>query len=571
MRTLILSILVTGSIIATSVAQIAGVNSLNPLSEKFVVTAEGGATYTFADFRKSSVNFYSRIMGEYFFETKNMGIFGLRVFGSFGYLSGSGGVANYLDPNTRLEIPKFKTSIANIGGGLNYFLAATEYVFPYAYTGVSYLIFDPKDGSGNRLPNNLNNRYSRREVSYQGELGIRFLVDKDISLNFNGSVNYSPSDRLDDVDTGTEDDIFYTFLGGISFYIGGVEDNDKDGVNDEFDACPETPQGVRVDEFGCPIDTDADGVPDYLDRCPNTRSNIIVDVDGCPLDTDFDGVPNYLDECANTMQNIPVDSKGCPFDSDEDGVPDYKDNCPNTPIGTEVDKFGCRLEEQKKELPDITSMVLSGKSTFEIGKSRLLRDAELMLDRLVNVMKKYSDTRWRIEGHTDNTGSYQRNKRLSLERAWSVADYLIDSGIQADRLVVEGLGSDYPIGDNSTISGRTQNRRVTVEMIDTGPGRITEDTHRILDVTSPVYNSTIERNVGNMIFTDGNLYCYQVSSWRQRIKAEQEVNRLTALGANAFITEVTDIRGLRGTWYRVRIGYFNSLQEARNSKAGIIK
>jgi cell division septation protein DedD len=70
-------------------------------------------------------------------------------------------------------------------------------------------------------------------------------------------------------------------------------------------------------------------------------------------------------------------------------------------------------------------------------------------------------------------------------------------------------------------------------------------------------------NPGDMIFKEGTKYSFQVSSWKNKPKAEQEVSRLKAKGHNAFITEGT-IRGV--TWFRVRIGYFNSLEEAEAYK-----
>ena len=440
-------------------------------------------------------------------------------------------------------------------------------MFPYVYAGASYLYFDPRDVNDDRLPNNSIKKYSRNEVSLQGELGIRFLLSQNVSLNFNGSLYYQNSDELDDVIAGTDKDIYFTFLGGVSFYFGGVKDSDADGVRDEYDVCPETPQGVRVNEFGCPVDTDGDGVPDYLDRCPGTRSTIIVDSYGCPLDSDEDGVPDYLDMCPNTPLNIPVDKVGCPFDGDGDGVPDYMDNCRDTPPGIEVDKFGCTLKSQEKELPEITEIILSGEVNFAVGKADLRIQARTVLNKLVKVLYDNPDTRWRIQGHTDNTGSYNLNMKLSLERAWAVADYLISKGTNASRLEVEGLGPDFPIANNSTKSGRELNRRVSIEFID-GVAESKKVSSSVDDVS---YNASIERNVGNMIFTDGRLYCFQLSSWRSYDKAVREVDRLQAQGENAFTVAVSNIQGLEGTWYRVRIGYFKSLQEARDLRARVIR
>jgi OOP family OmpA-OmpF porin len=60
-----------------------------------------------------------------------------------------------------------------------------------------------------------------------------------------------------------------------------VLDSDGDGVPDNKDKCPNTPKGVKVDVFGCPLDSDRDGVADYLDQCPNTPMGATVDVRGC--------------------------------------------------------------------------------------------------------------------------------------------------------------------------------------------------------------------------------------------------------------------------------------------------
>jgi OOP family OmpA-OmpF porin len=60
-----------------------------------------------------------------------------------------------------------------------------------------------------------------------------------------------------------------------------VLDSDGDGVPDNKDKCPNTPKGVKVDVFGCPLDADRDGVPDYLDQCPNTPLGAMVDARGC--------------------------------------------------------------------------------------------------------------------------------------------------------------------------------------------------------------------------------------------------------------------------------------------------
>jgi outer membrane protein OmpA-like peptidoglycan-associated protein len=351
-------------------------------------------------------------------------------------------------------------------------------------------------------------------------------------------------------------------FGGISFYFGGTPDSDGDGINDVDDLCPGTPRGLAVDQFGCPVDNDKDGIPDYLDKCPNTPAGIPVDAAGCPFDSDGDGVPDYLDICRDTPEGVPVDKRGCPFDEDKDGIPDYRDKCPQTPSGVEVNEWGCPLETIQKDLPEIKNLVLSGEVNFEVGKSTLLPLAKSELDKLVEVMIKHPESRWKIEGHTDITGSYSLNKRLSYERALSVANYLSLNGISRSRMELNGFGPDKPIADNSTESGRLMNRRVEITFIrDEAPKKSESELK---------YNLGNERHVGNMIFTDGNLYCVQISSFRMRSRAENELQRLRAMGENAFIIEV-NLPQLDGTWYRVRIGYFRTLNEARLRREKVVR
>jgi len=77
-------------------------------------------------------------------------------------------------------------------------------------------------------------------------------------------------------------------------------------------------------------------------------------------------------------------------------------------------------------------------------------------------------------------------------------------------------------------------------------------------ISKQEHESESETNPKSTIFTDGTKYSFQVSSWKNKSKAESEVNRLKSEGHNSFITEGY-VRG--AIWYRVRIGYFNSLEE----------
>jgi outer membrane protein OmpA-like peptidoglycan-associated protein len=345
---------------------------------------------------------------------------------------------------------------------------------------------------------------TKRDISFGmfGEVGMKIKLADGLTLNISGLFSYPNTDELDGR-VSNKKDVFVSGLAGFSIYFGGLKDSDLDGVPDRFDLCPNTPPGVKVDEFGCPykvkidsvkIDSDGDGIEDKFDKCPKTPAGVAVDNNGCPVDSDGDGVPDYLDRCPGTPANFPVDEKGCPLDSDNDGVLDVFDKCPNTPPGIKVDDYGCPIDSDNDGVPDSIDkcpdtpigvkvnaqgcpeeqvstseseqfFVLQGMTTFEKGSAKLTENAKKELQRIAGIMKKFPDSKWRIEGHTDSQGSAEFNKKLSQERANAVKKFLISLGISEKMLVAEGMGENYPIADNKTEEGRQKNRRVVITKI----------------------------------------------------------------------------------------------------------
>jgi outer membrane protein OmpA-like peptidoglycan-associated protein len=465
----------------------------NPYSGTVVLSVEAGATLTSTDYEGLGADYLGRLSIEYFFPAWVKSSFGLRAFGSAGFLSGN-------DPG--LDPEEFRTNISTLGFGVIFILSVNDDLFPYFFAGISNLNFDPKGEGGVRLPNNEEETYKRNEMNYNAELGIKYPVTENLSVNFNAGIQMSPNDWLDDQAKGTSNDMFFTIMGGISYSFlteydidgdgvidsddqcpntpAGIKvdefgcplDTDKDGVADFMDDCPETPKGAKVDSKGCALDTDKDGVPDYMDLCPGTQRGILVDDYGCPFDRDADGVPDHLDKCADTPYDIDVDKNGCPVDSDLDGVPDHLDQCPGTMPGMQVDEHGCELtpviipEPIIEETGPIENVTLSGETSFGFNSSELKPAAFAQLDKILDEMKKYPMSRWRIEGHTDNVGSKEGNTKMSQMRAESVLNYFVSRGIPKGRFTVAGLGSIEPIADNKTPEGRAKNRRVEIIRVD---------------------------------------------------------------------------------------------------------
>ena len=278
---------------------------------------------------------------------------------------------------------------------------------------------------------------------------------------------------------------------GLSLFAGGPADEDGDGVPDERDLCPGTPDGVAVDGDGCPFDDDGDGVYNYMDDCPDTPAGAVVDANGCPTDADGDGVWDGIDQCDNTPAGAVVDANGCPSDSDGDGVFDGIDQCDGTPSGAVVDANGCPSDEDGDGVLDGIDqcpgtpagrevdaegcgefqaalaqgrLVISGVQ-FAFNSAELREGPQAALTRAAGAIRNAVDNNpgltIEVQGHTDSIGSERYNQGLSERRAASVRDFIVglDASL-ASILTTAGYGESQPIASNDTDEGRAQNRRV---------------------------------------------------------------------------------------------------------------
>jgi len=100
---------------------------------------------------------------------------------------------------------------------------------------------------------------------------------------------------------------------------------------------------------------------------------------------------------------------------------------------------------------------------FEPKSVKLLPNANLELDKIIDQLIQQSNSNIEICGYTDNVGKPEDNKRLSLLRARAVGEYFTSKGIRELRLTYKGSGQDNPIADNKTTEGRALNRRVVIK------------------------------------------------------------------------------------------------------------
>ncbi|WP_228145900.1 OmpA family protein [Acinetobacter terrae] len=102
---------------------------------------------------------------------------------------------------------------------------------------------------------------------------------------------------------------------------------------------------------------------------------------------------------------------------------------------------------------------------FESSSAILAESGIKILDEMAVALNKVAGKKVKVIGHTDSSGNSAKNLTLSQERAAAVKNYLIGKNIPTDRLSVEGLGSNKPVADNTTVEGRKKNRRIEFEVL----------------------------------------------------------------------------------------------------------
>lgn len=117
--------------------------------------------------------------------------------------------------------------------------------------------------------------------------------------------------------------------------------------------------------------------------------------------------------------------------------------------------------------PVTETVVLKGVN-FCFDCDKLSGEAQAILDGdAMAIVKHHPNATFEVAGHTDAVGSDIYNKRLSQQRADNVAAYLVDKGVEASRVTAVGYGESQPVADNSTASGRAENRRVELRVTET--------------------------------------------------------------------------------------------------------
>lgn len=244
--------------------------------------------------------------------------------------------------------------------------------------------------------------------------GVKFRLSDALALNLGYTENFTDDDNLDALKRGYPSKDKYSYgYGGLEYTFGSSSKPNLDWVN---------PVAMMYDEL-----YDA------------------------ALRQEVEALKGRVTNVENAVNDLKKDSDG-------DGVSDQFDKCPNTPAGTVVDGAGCPLK-----LPDTTAAATAeaySNIQFDFDSSVLRTSSYSVLDAVSADMRSNTGKTIELDGYASSEGTAAHNMRLSKDRANSVKTYLVNSGVEARRIKVKGLGETNPIADNSTEEGRVQNRRV---------------------------------------------------------------------------------------------------------------
>ncbi len=135
--------------------------------------------------------------------------------------------------------------------------------------------------------------------------------------------------------------------------------------------------------------------------------------------------------------------------------------------------IGLILDKRKKELEEVAQTEVTpegqlktkikGDITFATNSSSINYEGTEKIRKLAAILSKYPNDSIEITGHTDSQGTASWNQQLSSQRAESVRAMLVNNGVRAP-ITTAGFGPSLPVADNTTSTGRAQNRRVEINI-----------------------------------------------------------------------------------------------------------
>ena len=284
-------------------------------------------------------------------------------------------------------------------------------------------------------------------------------IDLKASVNF-----YKPNtDRLDATYAsgrdrfGANDDKYVYLSVGLSYQLGSKKQSiEWYNPNDKmYHSQKKTHRQIE----GLTKDSDGDGVADQFDNEPDTPDGISVDGSGKPLDVDMDGVADYQDSDPFSNIGAIVDETGKELDDDKDGIPNSKDLEPNTDTGAIVSYQGVTI----KGNGGVSSSFLPS-VYFSSGSNQLRKEDIKSLATVAKTLRNNPKLVLVVVGHADSYGDVYSNQQLALERAENIINHLVEVyGIESNRLRPDSKGETQPLALTPAIQVEIEGRGITID------------------------------------------------------------------------------------------------------------
>lgn len=343
------------------------------------------------------------------------------LFGAYGIWHGAFGEGlspelafNYFTASTSEKggFSQYASNFTTTELRLRYEFLTEEKLTPYVLGGLGLMTFKCTDMPFNANVANdpegekVDPKESGVTATFPIGVGFKYALSSLVSLDFNLGIGFTLSDDLNPVHDAINDGGYFARL-GINFNLFRIpKDSDGDGLPDEEEL------RLGTDPFN--PDTDDDGLLDGEEVYKYKTD---------PLNPDTDG--------GGVKDGVEVRYGANPLDPDDDIL--------NVGVGEKI---------------------ILRNIEFVTGKSTISNTSERILGNALKAMQKIPDMRFDIVGHTDDVGGEEPNLVLSQERADAVKAWLVERGIESERLNARGVGMSEPLVPNTSDANRQKNRRV---------------------------------------------------------------------------------------------------------------
>ena len=297
------------------------------------------------------------------------------------------------------------------------------------------------------------------ENGVTGLIGARLGLPANMSIRISGSLDYIPSPSIELYSSPAlepDHNVNWNIQAGLGLLLGG-----RRSVAQRREATP----APRADSLALQARRDS------LAQAARQDSLRVAQAARAEQDRLRDSV-RIAQQKANAQQQTLRDSLSLVAQQDSIRTAALRDSLRMTQNRARMASLRDSLE--RMALRDSLRLMMATRQTrltlrgvnFELGKAILLPVSRDILEEVARSLAANPQVRVEVAGHTDSTGSRAVNERLSLARAESVKAYLIENGVNAGQLEVQGYASTQPVASNKTASGRAQNRRVELRRID---------------------------------------------------------------------------------------------------------